>query len=136
MCLLAGILACGAAQANSPAPAGQPDPVPDSIQLEVHPRVCTLAAGDPQCDTLVEARWHSPRDESLCLVIVGHPDIKHCWENFTKGQYSVRLTFGQDLTLQLRDPQLRNVLVSKAITVIKEAMQLRRKRRQPWSIFN
>lgn len=110
--------------------------MPDSIQLEVRPRVCTLSARDQQCDTLVEAQWRSPRDESLCLVIVGRPEIKHCWENFAKGQYSVRLVFDQDLTLQLRDPQLRNVLVSTAITVIKEALQLRRKRRQPWNIFN
>lgn len=104
--------------------------------MAVHPRVCTLSARDQQCDALVEAQWRAPRNESLCLVIVGRPDVKRCWENFSNGQYSVRLVFDQDLTVQLRDPQLQNVLVSSAITVIKEALQLRRKRRQPWSIFN
>jgi hypothetical protein len=108
----------------------------DSIQLELRPRVCTLPARDEHCDTVVEAQWRSPQDESLCLVIVGRPEIKRCWENFSEGLYSVKLVFSEDLVVELRDPQLQNVLVSEAITVIKEALQLRRKRRQPWSIFN
>lgn len=98
--------------------------------------MCTLSARDDHCDTVVEARWRSPQDESLCLVIVGRPEIKRCWENFSAGLYSVKLVFSEDLVVELRDPQLREVLVSEAIQVIKEALQLRRKRRQPWSILN
>ena len=98
--------------------------------------MCTLSARDDHCDTVVEARWRSPQDESLCLVIVGRPAIKRCWENFSAGLYSVKLVFSEDLVVELRDPQLREVLVSEAIQVIKEALQLRRKRRQPWSILN
>lgn len=108
----------------------------DSIELELRPRICTLSAQDEQCDTVVEAQWRSPRDESLCLVIVGRPEIKRCWENYSEGLYTVELAFSEDLIVELRDPQLRNVLVAQAITVIREALQLRRKRRQPWNIFN
>ena len=107
----------------------------DFIQLELRPRLCTLSARDEHCDTVVQAQWRSPRHESLCLVIVGRPEIKRCWENFSEGLYSVELTFSEDLIVELRDPQLQSVLVSEAITVIREALQLRRKRRQPWSIF-
>lgn len=107
-----------------------------SIQLELRPKICTLSARDEYCDTLIEAHWRAPRDESLCLVIVGRPEVKQCWENFSKGRYTVRLVFSEDLIVELRDPQLHDVLVSAAVTVIKEALQLRRKRRQPWSIFN
>lgn len=110
--------------------------VEDSIQLELRPRICTLSAKDEQCDTVIEAQWRSPRDESLCLVIVGRPEIKRCWENYSQGLYTVELVFSEDLTVELRDPQLQKVLVSSAITVIREALQLRRKRRQPWNIFN
>jgi hypothetical protein len=35
----------------------------------------------------------------------------------------------------LRDPQLQRVIASEAITVIREALRLRRKRRQPWNIL-
>lgn len=84
---------------------------------------------------MVNARWRSPRDESLCLVIVGRPDIKRCWENYSKGVYTIELAFSDDLIVELRDPQLRNVLVTEAVKVIREALQLRRKRRQPWNIF-
>ncbi len=104
----------------------------DAIKLELSPRVCTLSADAENCDTVVTAQWHSPRDESLCLLIVGQPQIKQCWESHSEGVYSVRLVFNQDLVVELRDPKLQNVLTSEAIAVIKEALRLRRKRRQPW----
>lgn len=72
----------------------------------------------------------------MCLVIVGRPEIKRCWENFSEGLYTVKLVFSEDLVVELRDAQLQTVLVSAAIPVIREALQLRRKRRQPWNIFN
>jgi hypothetical protein len=105
------------------------------IELELRPRVCTLSARDEQCNTEVQAQWRSPRDESLCLLIVGRPEIKRCWEEHSEGVYTVRLAFSEDLVVELRDTELRNVLVSEAITVIKEALKLRRKRRQPWNPF-
>jgi len=107
-----------------------------AIALELSPRICTLSAGDENCDTVVTAQWHAPRDESLCLLIVGQPQIKRCWENHSEGLYTVRLVFNQDLLVELRDPQLRTVLASEAIAVIKEALRLRRKRRQPWDILS
>ena len=105
------------------------------LRLELQPRICTLAADDPYCDTTVRAQWKSPHDESLCLVIVGRPEVRRCWENFSSGLYQVELTFNEDLVVELRDPQLQRVLVSEAITVIREALRLRRKRRQPWNIL-
>jgi len=85
---------------------------------------------------VVEAQWRSPRDESLCLVIVGRPEIKRCWDHYSEGLYTVELAFSEDLLVELRDAQLQSVLVSESIKVIREALQLRRKRRQPWNIFN
>jgi len=105
------------------------------IDLELRPRVCTISAHDEQCNTVVQAQWRSSRDESLCLLIVGRPEIKHCWEGYSEGTYTLKLAFSEDLVVELRDPELRTVLVSEAITVIKEALRLRRKRRQPWSPF-
>lgn len=108
----------------------------DAIKLQLSPRVCTLSAGDENCDTVVTAQWHASKDESLCLLIVGQPQIKQCWENHAEGVYSVRLVFNEDLLVELRDPQLQTVLASEAIAVIKEALRLRRKRRQPWDILS
>ena len=106
------------------------------IELDVKPKVCTLAAADEQCETTVRAHWRAEREESLCLVIVGRPEIKRCWEQYSEGSYRVELAFDHDLVVQLRDPQLDGVLASAAITIIREALQLRRKRRQPWNILN
>lgn len=108
----------------------------ESIKLELRPRVCTLSAGDEECDTVVRAEWRSRQDESLCLLIVGRPDVKRCWEKHSEGLYSVALVFREDLVVELRDPQLQSVLVSAAITVIREALKLRRKRRPPWNILS
>ena len=107
-----------------------------AISLELKPRVCTMSNEDEHCEATVRAHWKSPRNESLCLVIVGRPEIKRCWENFKEGRYSIELAFADDLTVQLRDPALDNVLASAAITVIRQALQLRRKRKQPWNILS
>ena len=126
-CVLTGVLARTANAAADPT---------DSISLELSPRVCTLSAGQENCDTVVTARWRAPRDESLCLLIVGQPQVRQCWENHAEGVYTVRLLFDRDLLVQLRDLELQNVLASETIAVIKEALRLRRKRRQPWDILS
>ena len=105
------------------------------VQLEVKPKICTLAAGDERCETTVRANWKSSSDESLCLVIVGRPEVKRCWEQYSEGNYRVELAFDEDLIVQLKDPQLENVIAATAVTIIREALQLRRKRRQPWNIL-
>ncbi|HEY4445095.1 MAG TPA: DUF3019 domain-containing protein [Steroidobacteraceae bacterium] len=106
------------------------------IRLELSPRICTLAAADKQCETRVSAKWRSPREESLCLVILDRPEVKRCWEKYTEGTYSIELVFAQDLVFQLRDVDLRNVLATEALRVIREAILYRHKRRQPWNIFD
>src|SRR5271166_4707072 len=80
------------------------------IRLELSPRICTLSGNDKQCDTLVRASWHSPRDESLCLVIVERPDVKRCWEKYSEGTYSIELLFADDLEFQLKDAALEHVV--------------------------
>lgn len=106
-----------------------------AIQLEISPRLCTLAAADKQCDVVVHASWSAPRDESLCLVLLGRPDIKRCWDDYAFGTYTVQLEFSQDLTFQLRDPSLQNVLASDVLRVLREALEYRHRRREPWNVF-
>jgi len=106
------------------------------IELKLRPRVCTLSGEDTACNTTVRAQWRSSRNESLCLLIIDQPHIRHCWENHSEGVYSVEVSFSEDLVVQLRDVELDRVLASQAIAVIRQALQLRRKRRPPWNIFN
>jgi hypothetical protein len=106
------------------------------IQFELRPRICTLAATDKQCETRVSAHWLSDREESLCLVILDRPEVKRCWEHYTEGIYSIELEFAEDLVFQMRDPELRQVLASETLRVIREALRLRHKRRQPWNVFD
>jgi hypothetical protein len=107
----------------------------DNIQLELSPRICTLTIKDTQCDTVVRATWRSPRDESLCLVIVGRPEVKRCWEKYSEGSYSIELIFSTDLIFQLKNLDLQQVLASEVLRVIREAIRYRHKRREPWNIF-
>jgi hypothetical protein len=108
----------------------------DDIQLELSPRICTLTTNNTQCDTLVRATWRAPSDESLCLVIVGRPEVKRCWEKYSEGNYSIELVFSTDLVFQLKDLDLNQVLASEVLRVIREAIRYRHKRREPWSIFD
>lgn len=105
------------------------------IQLELKPRVCTLAANETQCSTTVHANWHSSREESLCLVILGRSDVKRCWEHYSQGTYSIELAFSDDLLFELKDSRLETVLASKALRIIREAIRYRHRRQDPWSIF-
>ena len=51
------------------------------------------------------------------------------------GVYSVEVSFSEDLVVELRDAERDRVLASQAIAVIRQALQLRHKRRPPWNIF-
>jgi hypothetical protein len=105
------------------------------IELELSPRVCTLAANERQCSTTVHAKWHSPREESLCLVILGRSDVKRCWEHYSEGTYNIELVFSDDLLFELKDSRLETVLASEALRIIREAIRYRHRRRDPWNIF-
>jgi hypothetical protein len=107
----------------------------ENIQLELSPRICTLTGNDKQCDTLVRATWQAPHNEDLCLVIEKRSDIKRCWESYSQGTYSVELMFSTDLVFQLKDIKLQSVLASEVLRVIREALQYRHRRREPWNIF-
>jgi hypothetical protein len=116
--------------ADEPAPASGVD-----IRLQLSPRVCTLALKDKRCQTEVHASWQAPRQESLCLIVLQRPDVKRCWENYSEGTYSIKMVFADDLTFQLRDPELRQILSSEILHVIREAIHYRHQRRDPWNVF-
>jgi hypothetical protein len=109
--------------------------VDGAIRLDLSPRICTLSANDKQCQTQVHASWRSSQQESLCLIVLERPEVKRCWENYSQGTYSIELTFADDLTFQLKDPQLQQVLSSEVLRVIREAIRYRHRRREPWNIF-
>jgi hypothetical protein len=132
------IAVAGLSMAASALPAN--GPAHGDIRLEISPRICTLTGNDKQCATPVRARWRSKQDESLCLVILGQPEIRrevrHCWEHYKAGTYTIDLVFTEDVVFQLRDVSLDHVLASEALRVIREAIQYRHRRRQPWNIFD
>ncbi|HEY6924083.1 MAG TPA: DUF3019 domain-containing protein [Steroidobacteraceae bacterium] len=129
------LLATFSGMLTEPSWAAAGEPREDNIHLELSPRICTLGAKDKQCQTEVHAQWSASHEESLCLVILDRPDIKRCWEHYSQGTYSIYLTFMDDLTFQLRDPALQNVLASEVLRVIREALHYRHRRRDPWNIF-
>lgn len=132
------IAVAGLAMAGSALPAS--GPADEDIRLEISPRICSLTGNEKQCATPVRAQWRSKQDESLCLVILGRPEIRqevrHCWEHYKAGTYTIDLVFTEDVVFQLRDISLDHVLASEALRVIREAIQYRHRRRQPWNIFD
>ncbi len=108
----------------------------DGIRLELKPRICTLGIKDQQCEARVEASWHSDQEESLCLVIRDRPEVKKCWEHYSAGIFTIALVFRDDVTFELRDPGLQEVLASEVLRIIKETLRYRHKRKQPWNVFD
>ncbi len=131
-----GALAFGGQSATSRADTPPTPGEPNDIRLELRPRICTLTMADAECDTTVRATWRSPRDESLCLVIVGRPEVKRCWEHYSQGTYSIELVFSADLVFELEDVAAQKVVASEVLRVIREAIRYRKKRREPWNLFD
>jgi hypothetical protein len=71
----------------------------------------------------------------LCLIIVGRPEVKRCWENYSEGTYSIKLIFSSDLVFQLQGLDKQQILASDVLRVIREAIRYRHKRRDAWNIF-
>jgi len=111
------------------------EPLSEAITMQLNPTVCALSVSDKLCKTTVHVQWRATQDESLCMIIVKRPDIKQCWEHYTEGTYNLDLTFDQDVIFQLRDLELQNTLASATLRVIREALQYRHRRRDPWSLF-
>lgn len=105
------------------------------VHLELSPRVCTLAGAESDCQTRVRASWRANAEESVCLVLLAHPEVGRCWERLSEGEYTIDLTFRTDLTFQLTDLERRQVIASEVLRVIREAARLRHRRRDPWNLF-
>jgi hypothetical protein len=108
---------------------------PDGIQLELSPRICTMAADDKQCRTQVHAAWKSGREMSVCLIVVNRPDLKHCWEHAVEGSISVDLLGAEDVTFEIQEADRRQILASEVMRVVRESVRYRHRRRQAWSLF-
>ena len=106
-----------------------------AVHLELTPKICTVKADAATCETKVLAEWRSSHDESLCLVIAEKPEVKHCWEHYAHGSYSIELTFNTDLRFELKDPQLRDTVAAESLRLIREALEYRHRRRAPWNVF-
>ena len=120
---------------SAPAAALAADASRPRVELKLRPRVCTLSEEETTCNTTVHAQWRSSRNESLCLLIVDRPQVRQCWEDHKEGVYSVEVSFSDDLVVELRDTEVDRVLASQAIAVIRQALQLRHRRRAPWNII-
>jgi hypothetical protein len=108
-------------------------PVDEDLKLELTPRVCTLAAADKDCRIQVTVAWRSSHAESLCLVIAGKGS--RCWEGVSEGRFAIELTVTADVSFELDDPELRHVLASGVLRVIRETTRYRHRRREPWNVF-
>jgi hypothetical protein len=112
--------------------AALPEP---AVRLELSPRVCTLAGTESECQAHVRASWRANGEESVCLVLLTHPEVGRCWERLSEGEYTIDLTFRTDLTFELTDLDHRQVVASEVLRVIREAARLRHRRRDPWNLF-
>lgn len=105
------------------------------LELELRPRVCTLAADDQQCRTQAQVSWRSAGAFSLCLVILERPELTRCWESASEGNATVDLVAAKDVTVELTDATQQHVLASSVMRVVRESVRYRPRRRQPWSLF-
>jgi hypothetical protein len=107
-----------------------------ALELESRPRVCTLSADDEQCRTQVVLSWLSPRPVSVCLGAADRPEPYRCWQDASQGSYELELSASADVTFVLTEGDPRVVRATVVLRVVRETKRYRRKRREPWNVFD
>lgn len=103
--------------------------------MDIKPRLCTLGEGDTHCRTPVHVVWNAEQEQNACVDFQLFPEVTQCWQDSRSGEVHVELEFDEDLIVSLRDRDSNNILLERTITLVREAVRYRRKRRQPWNIF-
>lgn len=108
---------------------------PNGVELDLRPRVCTMAAGDKQCRAQVLVSWRSAPPRALCLTVADRPELNHCWDAASEGNITVEVRAAADVAFQLQTADRPPVVASNVLRVVRESIQYRPRRRAPWSLF-
>ncbi len=105
------------------------------VRFVVRPKLCVLSKGEEQCRDTLELSWSSSSATSVCLFQNDKTLPLRCWENESKGKHMVSISTDQNIEFQLREIDNRSLLVVEQFEVRHDQPQLRRRKRNPWSIF-
>lgn len=107
----------------------------DGVRFVVRPKLCVLSKGEEECRDTLELSWQSNRETSVCLFRSDKVLPLRCWENESKGVHLVAISTDQNIEFQLREINDRSLLVAERFEVRHDQPELRRRKRNPWSIF-
>ena len=107
----------------------------EGVRFTVRPKLCVLSEGEAHCRDTLELSWYSDDVTSVCLFQNNKTLPLRCWENESRGKHLVSISTDQNIEFQLREIDDRSVLIAEMFEVRHDKPQLRRKKRNPWSIF-
>jgi hypothetical protein len=107
----------------------------EGVNFVVRPKLCVLTDGEEQCRDTLELSWTSAEATSVCLFQTDKTLPLRCWENESEGKHLVSISTAENIEFQLREVDNRSLLVVEQFEVLHDQPQLRRRKRNPWSIF-
>lgn len=107
----------------------------EGIRFVVKPKLCVLSDGEEQCRDTLELSWAARDKTSVCLFQSDKTLPLRCWENEKKGLHQVAINTDANIEFQLREVENRSLLVVEQFEVLHDKPELRRRKRNPWSIF-
>ncbi len=117
-----------AAQANTTEPE-------QAIELWIKPSLCIISKEDELCMDQITINWQANHLQSLCLFQSGTEQPLFCWNDEDNGLFLQEVNTKTNLTFQLRQQGDNSLLASQVFQVLKEYIEYRRRRRNPWNFF-
>jgi len=107
----------------------------NGIRFVVKPKLCVLSKGEETCRDTLELSWVAQTTTSVCLFQSDKTLPLRCWENERSGEHLVDISTAENIEFQLREINDKALLVAEQFEVLHDKPELRRRKRNPWSIF-
>lgn len=107
----------------------------DSVEFTLQPRLCVISHKQSSCKDRIKIRWLAREIQSLCLHREDWAPAIRCWEQQQKGAHQYDIDSDQNVIFLLKSLAKDELLAQAIFEVIKEELQYRRRRRNPWSFF-
>ena len=103
--------------------------------LLLSPNLCLLSQDEKICQMKLKVSWRTPKRGNYCLLESKNRRRLHCWQQKSSEQIEVELTLTGNTDLFFVDQQLGTIIYQQSISLQRQIVRYRQKRRNPWRFY-
>ncbi|WP_297892291.1 DUF3019 domain-containing protein [Shewanella sp.] len=108
----------------------------DVSSLKLTPEICITGADEQACEIRVELRWESPHNELICILSDNADYPKWCSDTPEQQSISLNVSTLTDIHFVLVSKESNQTLAGAKLKITSTSQpQVRRRYRNPWSLF-